>query len=155
MTTFTENYSLTKPDNEDYYDVADFNENMDTIDSAMAETAAEIGGLGEGLVQIDRKIGSGGEGETLFGLLQERGGLVRSIHRFTYAVPKGSASGSLAFDNPIDPSRSIVLWGRLYENAEKHYSFDYSLSSTALTVSHANYTNAPGLVLDFWVVEFH
>ena len=29
MSTFTENYDFIKPDNEDYYDIQDFNENMD------------------------------------------------------------------------------------------------------------------------------
>ena len=40
MATFTENYSLIKPDQADYYDVADWNENMDTIDAQLAEAAA-------------------------------------------------------------------------------------------------------------------
>ena len=30
MSTFTENYDFIKPDNEDYYDIQDFNENMDS-----------------------------------------------------------------------------------------------------------------------------
>ena len=33
MSTFTENYDFIKPDNEDYYDIQDFNENMDAIDA--------------------------------------------------------------------------------------------------------------------------
>lgn len=34
MSTFTENYDFIKPDNEDYYDIQDFNENMDAIDDS-------------------------------------------------------------------------------------------------------------------------
>ena len=36
MSTFTENYNLIKPDEADYYDITDFNENMDTLDAALA-----------------------------------------------------------------------------------------------------------------------
>ena len=34
---FTENYDFIKPDNEDYYDIQDFNENMDAIDAQLAQ----------------------------------------------------------------------------------------------------------------------
>lgn len=34
MATFTEHYDLIKPGTDDYYDVADFNENMDAIDTS-------------------------------------------------------------------------------------------------------------------------
>ena len=37
MSTFTENYDFIKPDNEDYYDIQDFNENMDAIDAQLAQ----------------------------------------------------------------------------------------------------------------------
>lgn len=42
MAEFTENYNLIKPGEEDYYDVQDFNENMDTIDGVMAATEAAM-----------------------------------------------------------------------------------------------------------------
>ena len=35
MATFTEHYDLIKPGTDDYYDVADFNENMDAIDTQL------------------------------------------------------------------------------------------------------------------------
>ena len=37
MSTFTENYDFIKPDNEDYYDIQDFNENMDASDAQLAQ----------------------------------------------------------------------------------------------------------------------
>ncbi|MBR4016139.1 MAG: hypothetical protein IKI88_08100 [Anaerotignum sp.] len=65
MATFTEHYNLMKPGEEDYYDVLDFNENMDTIDGMMAqmETAAE---------GISEKIGTPVGSETVFSLLHEK-----------------------------------------------------------------------------------
>lgn len=62
MSTFTETYGLLKPDDEDYYDVSDFNENMDAIDGQMATMDGEItllddaiGGIGEKIDHIDEK----------------------------------------------------------------------------------------------------
>lgn len=64
MATFTEHYDLIKPGTDDYYDVADFNENMDAIDTQLYQTEQDMAGVSE-------KIGNpGDEGEdTLFGLL--------------------------------------------------------------------------------------
>ena len=78
MATYTENYNLIKPDEEDYYDVADFNENMDTLDSAMAaaEAAAE---------EVSAKIGTPAEsGQTVFsshsvGFTEKKGGQYRKV----------------------------------------------------------------------------
>lgn len=67
MATETTNYSLTKPDETDYYDVADFNDNMDIIDVAMAATATQVGTVGDTLDQIATYIGTPeNEGDTLF-----------------------------------------------------------------------------------------
>ena len=64
MATFTEHYDLIKPGTDDYYDVADFNENMDAIDTQLYQAEQDMAGVSE-------KIGNpGDEGEdTLFGLL--------------------------------------------------------------------------------------
>lgn len=64
MATFTEHYDLIKPGTDDYYDVADFNENMDAIDAQLYQAEQDMAGVSE-------KIGNpGDEGEdTLFGLL--------------------------------------------------------------------------------------
>ena len=64
MATFTEHYDLIKPSTDDYYDVADFNENMDVIDTQMAQTEANV-------TDIGGKIGEPGDSgdDTLFGLL--------------------------------------------------------------------------------------
>ena len=64
MATFTEHYDLIKPGTDDYYDVADFNENMDAIDTQLYQAEQDMAGVSE-------KIGNPvEEGEdTLFGLL--------------------------------------------------------------------------------------
>lgn len=61
MATFTEHYDLIKPGTDDYYDVADFNENMDAIDTQLYQAEQDMAGVSE-------KIGNpGDEGEdTLF-----------------------------------------------------------------------------------------
>lgn len=39
MATYTENYNLIKPEGTDFYNIDDFNENADAIDSALKEVA--------------------------------------------------------------------------------------------------------------------
>ena len=42
MATFTEHYDLIKPGTDDYYDVADFNENMDAIDTQLYQAEQDM-----------------------------------------------------------------------------------------------------------------
>lgn len=65
MSTFTENYDFIKPDNEDYYDIQDFNENMDAIDAQLAQAEqkaaaiqASIATAEESLAAINKKLGT-------------------------------------------------------------------------------------------------
>lgn len=71
MATFTEHYNLIKPSEEDYYDVQDFNENMDAIDTQMMETAQETAQTAAEVAGIGEKIGTYGDTqpETIFGQL--------------------------------------------------------------------------------------
>lgn len=64
MATFTEHYDLIKPGTDDYYDVADFNENMDAIDTQLYQAEQDMAGVSE-------KIGNPGDQgtDTIFGLL--------------------------------------------------------------------------------------
>lgn len=67
MATFTEHYDFIKPGTDDYYDVADFNENMDAIDTQLYQAEQDMAGVSE-------KIGNpGDEGtDTIFGLLHPK-----------------------------------------------------------------------------------
>lgn len=64
MATFTEHYDLIKPGTDDYYDVADFNENMDAIDIQLYQAEQDMAGVSE-------KLGNPGDQgtDTIFGLL--------------------------------------------------------------------------------------
>lgn len=101
MATFTEHYDLIKPGTDDYYDVADFNENMDAIDTQLYQAEQDMAGVSE-------KIGNpGDEGEdTLFGLLhpnnqpEEKGDFYRYSttdikKRITNWTPNKAASARL------------------------------------------------------------
>ena len=84
MATFTTNYDLIKPGTEDYYDIADFNENMDAIDGQLSLTEQEMNkvkqeleeiktgmGQSDALSAIDKKIGNSSDqtNATLFGAI--------------------------------------------------------------------------------------
>ncbi len=84
MATFTTNYDLIKPGTEDYYDIADFNENMDAIDGQLSLTEQEMTkvkqeleeiktgmGQSDALSAIDKKIGNSSDqtNATLFGAI--------------------------------------------------------------------------------------
>ncbi len=84
MATFTTNYDFIKPGTEDYYDIADFNENMDAIDGQLSLTEQEVTKVKEELEQmkidieqacdlsaIDKKIGNTSDqtNTTLFGAI--------------------------------------------------------------------------------------
>lgn len=82
MSTFTETYGLLKPDDEDYYDVSDFNENMDAIDAQMTSMDGEInelndavGGIGEKMDEVKALIGTVEDvgDSTLFGQMKKQG----------------------------------------------------------------------------------
>lgn len=80
MATFTEHYDLIKPGNDDYYDVADFNENMDAIDTQLYQAEQDLTGVSE-------KIGNpGDEGtDTLFGLLHPDNQPVETADIYRYS----------------------------------------------------------------------
>lgn len=55
MSTFTENYDFIKPDNEDYYDIQDFNENMDAIDAQLAQAEEKMAAVQAGIATAECK----------------------------------------------------------------------------------------------------
>ena len=42
MATFTQNYNLKKPDQQDFYNVEDFNNNADIIDEKLKEIGCDF-----------------------------------------------------------------------------------------------------------------
>lgn len=156
MSTFTENYNLIKPQEEDYYDVQDFNENFDTIDSQMAVTEQAVANVSE-------KIGASADSgsATVFGKLNqvvqavEGICLVKSIQHVKYRAEKGGSGGKCPL-NPVDPSKCFVVMERLYDAGNgSHTYFDYQLYETEINVFHATFTTTPGFTIGFWVIEFY
>lgn len=158
MAAFTEHYDLLKPSTEDYYDIQDFNENMDTLDTALHEQALETAGIGE-------KLGTAAdEGDsTVFGKLNGLASLlgtgiqlVKSIQRVTYTVPTNQSSGVCKLSTPVNPEQCIVLMERLGDNTTDGCSrMEYTLSATALNLSHGNYSSNPRIYMGYWIVEFY
>lgn len=153
MATYTENYNLTKPEEADFYTVEDMNDNMDTLDSLLAEgeTAME---------RIDEKIGTAAEGETVLGLLQEvkngmgTGGLIKSLQRVTHTVPASSNSSSVSI-SPVDPSKCLVIMERLEDDTNSGCDkLIYTLEESRITMTH--YSRSSAMIrLGFWIIEFN
>jgi len=148
MATFTENYNLIKPDGEDYYDVADFNENMDTLDAVVAsvETAA---------AEVNEKIGTpAASGQTLFSLLAQGSGitfasLFKSVQRVTIASPSTTVSIST-----VDPAKCLVFVERLYNNSSVLSYYDFKLEASQITMTEMSGGNKD-CRLAFTIIEFY
>ena len=151
MSTFTENYNLIKPDESDYYDVADFNENMDTIDAMMAETEAVM-------EEINEKIGTPANPEqTIFSMLSNTNTeiirTVKTIQHVTYNPAQDDSSISI---DTVDPSRCIVLLERLRDaSSNGNASIGYTLNSNSLEVTQYDAVYTSILLFGFWIIEFY
>ena len=154
MATFTENYDLIKPGEADYYDIADWNENMDTIDETMAATAGEINTMSE-------KMGSPADdagADTLFGRiagLAEKSGegssVIKKIQRRTCNL-KETESTTIAIE-PVNPAKCFVISERLCdENNVPAKCYGYSLGAEAITATAEKPTW--DLIIGFWIIEF-
>ena len=159
MSTFTENYDLIKPDNEDYYDIQDFNENMDAIDAQLAQAEekmaaiqASIATAEETLAAINAKIGTPADGQSIFALLQKGGSVIRSTQRVVYSANASDQGGQVAI-NPVNPAKSFVFSERLTNSESWTLSYDYTLNSNSISVTHGQ-LGAAKLKVGFWVVEF-
>lgn len=148
LASFTENYSLTKPEEADYYDIGDFNANMDAIDGAMAETAAEVAGIGE-------KIGTPEtEGDTVFSLLAGKsGGLIKSIQHIIHEVEDRTSQCSIPIQ-PIDPAKTMVIFERLADDFGTGCNMvTYRLEAEALQLTYQGDSSFLR-IYGFWIVEF-
>ena len=155
MSTFTENYNLIKPDTEDYYDVADFNENMDTLDSVMAAAETAMTTVGEKVDDLSEKIGTpAASGQTVFSLLAQGSGitfasLFKSVQRVTIASPSTSVSIST-----VDPAKCLVFVERLYNNSSVLSYYDFNLEASQITMTEMSGGNKD-CRLAFTIIEFY
>ena len=160
MSTFTENYDFIKPDNEDYYDIQDFNENMDAIDAQLAKAEqkaaaiqASIATAEESLAAINKKLGTPPDGQSISSLLQNGGSVIRSIQYVVYAAPKTPSYGGTLTIQEVAPEKTFVITERLNNISDSLINFSYTLSSNAITSKHTG-CNVDVVKIGFWVVEF-
>lgn len=160
MSTFTENYDLIKPDNEDYYDIQDFNENMDAIDAQLAQAEQKVAAIQasiataeESLAAINKKLGTPPDGQSISSLLQNGGSVIRSIQYVVYAAPKTPSYGGTVTIQTVNLEKTFVITERLNNNFDSLLNFSYTLSSNAITVKHTG-CDVDTVKVGFWVVEF-
>lgn len=150
MSTFTENYNLIKPGEQDFYDIQDFNENMDTIDAQMMQAETELNGIGE-------KIGTPeNEGDTVFSLLNQKNTIpqvVKSIQHVTFTPSLTTNTNASVSIDTVDPARCVVLFERLYNADGEIYSVKYTLAENAINIKYDSVKG--GFTAGFWVVEFY
>lgn len=171
MANYTENYNLIMPAQEDYYDVQEFNDNMEAIDTGMAELDAEVSGLGTKLDALDTKvttlsgkinaldakIGTQNDAagtNTLYGLLKNNVPVFKSWNRYTYSNAASVSTGSISI-NEVDPTRCIVLVERLKNLSSELMNYDFTLNSTEISLNHAPIGAANHLILAFTVIELY
>lgn len=142
MAKYTENFNLIKPEDDEYYDVADFNENMDIIDEALSENSGASEQL-QGIISPD------GQGVRI----------VKSIQRVNFSQHDGSSYEN-GFVNvsftiqTVDPARSIVLVHRVqdYSSASSYLSF--TLKENSLNVGFYK-SNSQPISATFQIMEFY
>ncbi len=155
MAEFTENYELIKPSSDDYYDVADFNENMDAIDGALAETNAVAAAAASTAEEVNEKIGTGNEGETIFSLLKAGGnGIVKNVQRFTIEVNQtdGHTVATQAL-TPVDVNKTIVL-SNVISGSPDSISTTHTLTEDSFTLTRISGYNGT-IRKDIQIVEFY
>lgn len=160
MSTFTENYDFIKPDNEDYYDIQDFNENMDAIDAQLAQAEQKVAAIQasiataeESLAAINKKLGTPPDGQSISSLLQNGGSVIRSIQYVVYTAPKSPSYGGSVTIQTVNLEKTFVITERLNNNFDSLINFSYTLSSNAITVKHTG-CDVDTVKIGFWVVEF-
>ena len=160
MSTFTENYDFIKPDNEDYYDIQDFNENMDAIDAQLAQAEQKVAAIQasiataeETLAAINKKLGTPPDGQSISSLLQNGGSVIRSIQYVVYTAPKSPSYGGTVTIQTVNLEKTFIITERLNNNFDSLLNFSYTLSSNAITVKHTG-CDVDTVKVGFWVVEF-
>ena len=150
MSTFTENYNLIKPDEADYYDITDFNENMDTLDAALAaqETA---------MAEVSEKIGNPGDSssDTVFGLLNSGGNsFIKSMQ--TVDITFTSDTTESASIDTVNPSKCFVHMDRLCDGSGYISKLIYTLSENSISVkSTTHLTGTVEMYVRFQIIEFY
>ena len=153
MSNFTENYNLIKPANEDYYDIQDFNENMDTIDAQLAAAEKGMEATLQGVQGIADTLGTFPEGQTVASLLQNGGSVIRSVQQAMYTSVDASVSSATVSIRPVNPEKTVVFSERLANAYRDTIWYEYTLNENAILLKHSS-CSKDILKIGFWVVEF-
>lgn len=160
MAKYTENFNLIKPEDDEYYDVADFNENMDIID-------AELGAVADSAnsAEIADKIGQPEDSilSTVFGKLNgfispdgQGVRIVKSIQRKTAKIVSGIYGETFEYPiQPVDSSRCIVISERLTDTCSYISETSYRLYDDKLTVFFGTRQASCTVEIGFWIIEFY
>lgn len=140
MATYTENFNLIKPEDEEYYDVADFNANMDVIDEALAENAG-------GSEMLQGVISADGQGVRI----------IKSIQRVHFRAGDCGSTANNYFTvsyplQTVDPSRCILLTERIRQGHGELTPLTPTLQADSLLV---NFYNVGSIEAAFQIVEFY
>lgn len=148
MAKYTENFNLIKPEDDEYYDVADFNENMDIIDEALAESAGGSDKIGEPEDSILSTVFG-----KLNGFISADGRGVRIIKSLQHIIINHAPSefSKTVTIDPVDSSRCVVIMEILAHNP---ITTSYTLSDTKLSASYTISQNT-GCRMGFWIIEFY
>ena len=156
MTTFTEHYGLRQPEETDGYDIGEMNENMATIDAAIAAQEESMG-------EMNEKMGTAADTgtETIFGKLNQiaentAGGgagltAIKSIQRIITPSMQNTDSKTMDIQR-VDPSKCLCIAERVQDNSTITQKLDYSLEAETVTF-HTQGLNYP-FVAALWIIEF-
>ena len=149
MATYTENYNLLLTEAEDYFDITDYNENFEAIDTLMAENDAVVN-------EVNKKLGVPDENETFFSLLKTGGSIIKSIQKVTYTIVNDTTSGSVSI-NTVNPKKCIVIFERLQNNFTYLTRINYTLNEDSLLIEHLSYNtnDIRSNLFGFWIIEFN
>lgn len=143
MATYTENYNLIMPEENDFYNVENYNENFQMIDDVMATAENELSKLND-------KIGTPDDNgnKTVFGLLNSGTSFIKSIQH----IIRSTDDSNTVSINTVDPSKCIVIMERLQFPNTKNSSVTYDLEASIFTstISADGYFASAG----FWIIEF-
>lgn len=160
MATYTENYNLIKPDLEDYYDIANQNNNMDTIDQELAKNSTDISGVNKKmdtaqktLDSISSAIGTPPVGSTLTSMIAGGRSVIRSVQRVVYKSTLPQQKNGTVQIQSVNPAKTIVFSERLVNGFNYTMGYDYTLHQDHIAVTHDE-ASPDYLKIGFWVLEF-
>lgn len=154
MTTFTENYNLIKPGDEDYYDVQNYNDNFDTIDAQMMLAEEAMKEVSDKVEQVSQKIGNGDTGETIFSLLKNSSNAgVKSIQRITFDIAMNNGYVNIGIA-AVNTSRCVVLLHRLLDESSFKGRYSYSLNADSFVMQSTPNSNGTTTFV-VHIIEFY